>query len=75
MSENSQGKLNLWSANKQNYLNGAFKKLRELRYKGGYYEEIGLPEMDKIFRGLMQDINILKNENAELKQEIENLKK
>jgi len=70
-----KGKLTLWSANKKHYIEEVFLKLKELRYKGEYYEEIGLPKMEILLRGLLQDIEILKRENDELKRENDELKK
>jgi len=73
MSENNQeGKLNLWSSNKKGMIDGIFKNLKALRYKGEYYEEIGLPQIDLVIRGLLQDVDTLKRENTLLKNKLKN---
>jgi len=63
-------KLVLWSSNKKQFIDDVMKKLKQLRYKGGYYEEIGLPQVELVINGLKQDINNLVTENNNLKEKL-----
>jgi len=55
---------NLWSFHNSQKIDKVVKRLQELKMQGQYYNEINMPEIEKIMKGLMNDIEILKKDKV-----------
>lgn len=73
---------NLWSFHNHRKIDTVMLRLKELKMQGQYYDEINMPEVEKIIKGLRNDVEILKNdklflvqENKKLKDSLEDTKK
>jgi len=66
---------NLWSHHNNKNITDILKRLEILKMQGEYYQEINMPEVSIIIKGLMNDIEILKKEKLFLLKDNTKLKK